>query len=135
MEEKRSTIQENEKQEIKSSYERVLKGERKRFEKGFFEGEDGRERAKICFREMLKKIGSLENVKQAYDLFASEAGTRVLEDYKLRSAGRNLYAFPIDFLHQSLPEAERNNDYYRKVRMELLLEAQRRRTARTTSVA
>ena len=106
----------NARQAIEEYYDRVLSGDVKRFKKGFFTSKDGTERAQICFRRMLQMIGPFEKVEQIYDLFASTEGNRVLAKYKLHSAGRDLYPFPIDFLHYSLPEQERNELYYQMTR-------------------
>lgn len=106
----------NEKQAIETYYDRVLDREVKRFKKGFFTEEKGAYRAGICFQRMLQMIGPFQNIHEVYDLFASTEGRKVLSNYKLSSAARDLYEFPIDFLHFSLPPADRDELYYQKLR-------------------
>lgn len=46
--------------------------------------------------------------------------------YKLASAARDLYEFPVDFLHYSLPEGNRDDLYYEKLRFALINDRQKR---------
>lgn len=101
---------------IESYYDRVLSGEINRFKKGFFTEEYGTYRAGICFQRMLQMIGQFTSIREIYDLFSSTEGRKILSRYKLSSAARDLYEFPIDFLHYSLPEKDRDDFYYQYLR-------------------
>ena len=116
----------NRRQTITIYYDRVLSGEIKRFKKGFFTEEGGKYRAGICLQRMLQMIGQFKNIQEIYDLFYGTEGRKVLMKYKLASAARDLYEFPVDFLHYSLPEGNRDNLYYEKLRFALINDRQKR---------
>lgn len=116
----------NQRQAILTYYDRVLSGQTKRFKKGFFTEENGTYRAGVCLQRMLQLIGQFQSIREVYDLFASTEGRKMLSKYKLSSAARDLYEFPIDFLHYSLPEHMSDQLYYNKLRFELINEKQKR---------
>lgn len=99
-------------------YDKVLSGEIKRFKKGFFAQDDGKDRAAICFRHMLDLSGRFSSIKEIYDFFCTTDGRKMLSRYKLTSACRDLFEFPIDFLHYSLSAADREDRYYWQLRFE-----------------
>lgn len=118
----------DEKRSIEDYYDRILNGETARFKKGFFAQGDnsGRKRAEICFRRMLQMIGPFTDVHQLYDLFSSTKGNQTLAKFKLSAAARDLYGFPIDFLHDALPASERDELYYQKTRFRIINEKQKK---------
>lgn len=111
---------------IEAYYERILAGETERFKKGFFTEEYGTYRAAICFQRMLQYAGCFSSIHQLYDVFSGVEGRRILNKYKLSSAARDLYEFPVDFLHFSLPERGRDEQYYHKLRFMLIHDKQKR---------
>lgn len=116
----------NRRQTIITYYDRVLSGEIKRFKKGFFTEEGGKYRAGICLQRMLQMTGQFRSVQEMYDLFSGTDGRKVLTRYKLGSAARDLYEFPLDFLHYSLPEGNRDYLYYERLRFALINDKQKR---------
>ena len=116
----------NQRQAIEAYYSRILDGEIKRFKKGFFTEQDGAYRAGVCLQRMLQMIGQFKDVREIYDLFSGTEGRKLLSKYKLNSAARDLYEFPVDFLHYSLPDQLRDDLYYHKIRFELINEKQKR---------
>lgn len=115
-------------QAVELYYSRILSGEIQRFRKGFFSQDDGsgEERAGICFRMMLQLIGYFSSYKEVYDLFMGTEGRKFLSNYKLNSACRDLFEFPVDFLHYSLPERCRLEAYYHKLRFQLINDKQKK---------
>lgn len=116
----------NGRQAIESYYDRVLSGEIKRFKKGFFTEERGSYRARVCFQRMIQLAGQFTGIHQMYDYFAGTEGRQMLSKYKLSSAARDLYEFPLDFLHYSLPQKDQDEMYYYKLRFEVVNEKQKR---------
>lgn len=115
-------------QAVELYYSRILSGKIRRFKKFFFSQEDGcgEERAGICFRMMLQQIGYFSSYKELYDLFMGAEGRRILINYKLSSACRDLFEFPLDFLHYSLPERCRQEAYYHRLRFQLINDKQKK---------
>lgn len=115
-------------QAVEAYYEKVLSGELRRFKKGFFTSDDGqgKERAIICFQYMIQLAGHFTSIRQLYDTFYGTEGRQLLNRYKLSSACRDLFEFPLDFLHYSLSQAERDELYYQKLRFTLINEKQKR---------
>lgn len=116
----------NAREAIEAYYDRVLSGEVKRFKKGFFTENNGEKRAQICLNRMLQMSGLYESPRELYDIFASTEGNKLLMKYKLHSAARDLYSFPIDFLHYTLPESMRDECYYQEKRFKLVNDRQKK---------
>lgn len=103
----------NIKQQILRVYERVQKGELDRFPKKIFEGARGREKAAILLSEFISKNMIVESVEQLYEKFADSAAMNTkLRKAKMFSAARKLYATPLDYLHNSLPDDVRDDFLY-----------------------
>lgn len=109
----------DEKQAVEMYYDKILSMDTSRFKKGFFSGEEGQKRATICLRRCLQMVGPFENMHQIYDLFATSSAATMLQHYKIKSAYKALYELPIDYLHFSLPESERDELYYQKLRFQV----------------
>ena len=118
-----------EKAAIEAYYSGVLNHQVERFRNGFFTGTGGAKRAAICLRYMLKVAFPFRDVDQIYECFASEEGRALLRKYGLASAARDLYPYPIDFLHYSLPENMRSEKAYHKLRAQEEAKAMQKRAA------
>lgn len=113
----------NSDQAVEAYYDRVLSGEITRFKKGFFtkDDESGKDRAAICLRRALELDGRFPSTEAMYDFFCTSEGRSFISAHKLASACRDLFEFPICFLHYSvypiLPKAQKNHFqclYYKK---------------------
>lgn len=95
-------------------YEKILSGQILGFKKCFFTGDTGEHRARICLNYVLLHIcpKQFSSTADMYYLFESSGGNKFLKQYKLFSAGRNLFEFPLDYLHYSLPEGKREVELY-----------------------
>lgn len=104
-------------------YKKILSGETKRFKNGFFAGNDGMLRANICLRYALTSIYSnkFRNYAEMYLYFSGKDGNKLLKECHLFSAARDLYEFPLDYLHHSLPSQARldNLEQYTRLRNSL----------------
>lgn len=116
-------------------YDRVLSGEIKRFKKGFFSKEDnsGKDRAAICLRRALELDGRFASREEMYDFFCRSEGRQFISTHKLGSACRDLFEFPICFLHYAVfsitPKEERGHIqcYFYKCYFNEINEKQKRR--------
>ena len=103
----------NIRQQILRVYERVQNGEIDRFPKKIFEGTRGREKAAILLSEFISKNMIIESIEQLYEKFADSANMNtMLRKAKMFSAARKLYATPLDYLHNSLPDDMRDDFLY-----------------------
>lgn len=93
-------------------YQDILKdvedGGRYRFPKGFFDGIDGRKRAKICLRYLIHHYESFDNTKDMYRYFSTRSAINDLNRYGLKLVWKNVFDSPVIFLHESLKDDEKN---------------------------
>lgn len=106
----------NKKNYVLKIYTTTLNGDG-RFPKEFFDGFDGICRACICLRYALSRYYVYMSKEELYELFGvSKNANAFLKKYKLQSACKNLFDMPVDFLHYSLPEEQKDeflHQYYR----------------------
>lgn len=122
-------------QAVANYYDRVLAGEIKRFKKGFFSKDDnsGKDRAAICLRRALEIDGRFGSREEMYDYFCRSEGRQFISTHKLGSACRDLFEFPVCFLHYAVfpltPKEERSHFqfYYYKCYFNEVNEKQKRR--------
>ena len=107
---------------IETYYDKVISGELPRFQKGFFATDDneGIRRACICCARMLQLARPFESVRAMYDYFAKAECKKMISEYKLTSACRDLFQFPLDMLHFSLPKSQQDEFYYEMLRFNLV---------------
>lgn len=107
---------------VENYYDKVISGEIPRFQKGFFatENNEGLERACICFARMLQLARPFSSIREMYNFFSKGDCKKLINEYKLTSACRDLFQFPLDFLHYSLPEEQRDYFYYQNLRYGLV---------------
>lgn len=91
-------------------YHDLLNGNIQKFPKEFFAAsEEGRLRARILFRVMVKEFlsGYFGSYADMYHFFASSQGMRTIEKYKLKRAMQTWFSSPLEYLHESLRVSER----------------------------
>lgn len=100
---------------IAKLYKEVVTGDIPKYPKGYFEGNDGRLRAKILFKTMANEyLPRFANKEELYAFFASNRGSTCLNNYKLGVPLREYYDSPLDYLHDALSERQKDWDLYEK---------------------
>lgn len=102
----------NEKELILRTFNRVLNGSLKKFPKEYFAGTRGSMRAGICLQYMLNQHYTFENTQALYKFFAGPNGLKALKEYRLNSICNEMFDTPIDYLHDSLPTAQKDEWWY-----------------------
>lgn len=96
-------------------YQDILDDKIKKFPSNYFDGNDGYIRARILFltmvREFLPPFTSLEAM---YAFFASPEGRACITKYKLSIPLRELYGSALAYLHDALPECQKDEWLYEK---------------------
>lgn len=96
-------------------YMDVLKGDLVKFPKNYFDGNIGYIRARLLFLTMVKEfLPKFENIESMYRFFASDKGRQAINTYKLNVPLRELYGSSLAYLHDSLPERQRDESLYKK---------------------
>lgn len=90
-------------------YRGLLDGTVKKFPKGYLDGDEGTERATICFQYMIRQYFSFHTIQEMYQFFSGPKAISTLRKYKLYVIENLLYDSPIDYLHESLPESQRDD--------------------------
>lgn len=93
-------------------YKRMLSSKRGKFPKEFFNGVNGIYRATVCLRYMIEHYIPFDNIPQLYQLFASPKISKLLRTYKIIGVCEDLFGTPLDFLHETLTEEQKNNGLY-----------------------
>lgn len=93
-------------------YMDVISGRVSKFPKNYFDGNDGYVRARLLFLIMVREYLSFESVEQMYAFFASDAGRKTINQYKLTVPLRELYSSPLDFLHDALRKDQKSDELY-----------------------
>ena len=93
-------------------YGKVLRGEREKFPKEFFNGSEGRLRAILCLQLMLNNMPPFTSAQEMYKAFAGPQGIALLRKHKLYAVSTGIFEYPIDFLHAAVPKKMRSEYYY-----------------------
>lgn len=92
-------------------YESVFKGEI-RYPKDYMYGWLGMLRAKICLQYALNRDKVFKSADELYRFFASKEGRRYLKKAKLHQLYTAFFDTPLDFMHNSMPRAIKNDFLY-----------------------
>lgn len=99
--------------QVMRMYNRILSGEIDRFPKKFFDGENGIEKCSILLGEFIAHNVVAYDMEDLYRQFADTAVmNNRMRDAKVYSAVRNLYPTPLDCLHNSLTDDEKDSFLY-----------------------
>lgn len=100
-----------------NTYKMVLKGSENggmyRFPKKYFDGNIGLKRAHICFQYLLDNYVFFHNTKEMYEFFSTPTGFKFINEHGLKLVLRDVFISPVRFLHESLPEEDRDEFLYR----------------------
>ena len=96
------------------TYEHFLSGRIQKMPKMYFDGVDGLNRAYHCLIYAINKYKpSIENdMYSLYEFFTTVNAISFLSEIKLIKVCNSFSISPLDFLHYSLPLAQRDNTYY-----------------------
>ena len=107
------TIHINQKQLVLRVYEKVRQGIVMKFPKNFFSEANGLLNANICLQYAINRDLIFKNIQELYEYFSDRLqAVAFLKECKLYAPCCEFYEYPIDYLHHSLPDAERNSLYY-----------------------
>ena len=110
----------NQKEITLKVYKRVLEKDLYKFPKEYLSGDSiGVYRAIVCFQYMLTQIPPFSSTEEMYKYFASSKGPKLLKKFRLNVACVTMFDHPIDFLHEALPENQRDEFWYRYYKFKL----------------
>lgn len=90
-----------------------------KFPKNYFDGNDGYVRARLLLLVMIREFLAFESVEEMYAFFGSDEGRKAISKYKLTVPLRELYSSPLDYLHDSLTEEQRDDRLYQKYKQKV----------------
>ena len=95
-------------------YKKVLSGELRKFPKNFFMNAKNAENIRICLRYAIRENLSFSSVEELYDFFSNESqAVNFLRKVKLYSVYKDFFHTPVQMLHESLAESQKNEWLYR----------------------
>lgn len=97
-------------------YQNVLDGTFSRFPKEYFAGTEGVMRAILCFRYMLDHVYHFSSMDEMYRFFGAHKSVEAIQKAKLAVVCRDFFGSSLDFLHESLPESQKNTILYTRER-------------------
>lgn len=96
-------------------YMDIINNNLSKFPKGYFDGNTGYIRARLLLLTMIREfLPKFDNLESLYAYFASDNGRRCINAYKLSVPLRELYSSPLDYLHDSLSDWQKDDDLYEK---------------------
>lgn len=97
-------------------YGDILSEKKPKWNKKFFNGQEGAIRACICMQAAINRYLYGLSIEELYSYFGNNyQGIKFIKAVKLKKAYEKLYNLPIDFFHYSLPKNQRNDflfNYY-----------------------
>lgn len=112
------------------TYKDVLNEKICKFPKEYLSGADGIIRAGICLQYMLNQYFSFKDTRELYSFFIDTKGIKALKEYRLNNISSEMFELPIDYLHESLPDFQKDEfwyHYYKFITMNKLYEKQERK--------
>lgn len=106
---------------IIATYEKILSGKLPRFPKWFFSDYDGDVNASLCLNYALSKNFPNKTIPELYELFSSPRAISFLNDMKLLQPCSHYYETPLDMLHNSLCDEEKDEYRYYLFRLKNIL--------------
>ena len=102
----------NSRELILKTYKDVLSGKLYKFPKEYLSGSMGVTRACICFQYMVSQFLPFNNIEEMYKFFSTTNGVKALKKYRLYAICTDIFDYPIDFLHESLSNKQKNEFFY-----------------------
>lgn len=91
-------------------YQSVLDKKRPRFPKRYFDGADGRKKACICLRYLIRRelSGQMHSIREMYAFFASPEGAGLIIRNQLGFTLKSSFTSPVVYFHLSLSRDEQS---------------------------
>lgn len=94
-------------------YEDILSGNLQKFPKNFFSAAtEGRTKACICLQYAINKLHTFCNVEELYRVFSDRNILKLLDEWHLKDTAQLLYSSPIEYLHDALPDVDKDETFY-----------------------
>lgn len=94
-------------------YQQVLRGELTKFPKNFFLTARGEMNASICLQYAINQNLCVKTIEELYMMFSDKKRAReFLGKVRLLVPCGDIYEYPIDMLHDSLPTSQKNEFFY-----------------------
>lgn len=103
----------NYRKQVLRVYRRILNGLDERFPSKIFNGQNGKEKGAILLSEFINNSLIVTSMEDLYEQFADMSlMNNKFRMAKIYSAAKKMYPTPLDYLHYSLPEGERDDFLY-----------------------
>ena len=84
-----------------------------KFPKEYLNENDGAVRAGICLQYAIKEFYQFKQIPELYAMFANKSqAQKKLEEHKLGTVCSDFFSSPLEYLHQSLPESQKDDLLY-----------------------
>jgi len=93
-------------------YKEFLNNKLYKMPKEYFTGSDGLRRAANCLEYALEQEKSFPSLFDRYSFFASPQARTYLSRYRLSRICNSIFESPLDFMHSSLPDSQKNEFYF-----------------------
>lgn len=117
------------------TYKNVLSGKLCKFPKEYLSGTQGMMRAGICLQYMLNQNYTFHTIQDMYKFFSEPAGSRALKEFRLNNICNEIYEHPIDYLHESLPNAQKDEFWYHYYRFKVFNNQQIKKLKKAAAIA
>lgn len=105
----------SEKELILKAYSDILEGRIAKYPKDYFDGGQGYMRSRVLFLHMIRSYKNFSNLDEMYAFFANDKKAKhLLAKYRLSAPLRDLYASPLEYLHEALPPVQKSEELYQK---------------------
>lgn len=102
----------DEKKLVLRVYKKILSRDLKRFPKDYLSGYDGYVRSQLCFRYMVTQFMSFGSIDEIYEFFGTRKCKKAMEKYHLMNVCQKLYTTPLDYMHESLSDRQKDELLY-----------------------
>lgn len=114
-----------------SIYKKIINDELYAFPKKFFNEDEGKERSQICLAYAIQNLfPKFHSPNELYKYFITTNCTKELKNAQLIAAYNELYDAPIDYLHETLNENQRNEFLYHYYKFKLLYNKEKKALAK-----
>ena len=104
------------------TYETHLQKKQMRNYAGFFVGADGEVNARVIMQHVIRYYLAPTSIESLYEFFAgSEKLDSFMETYQLYVPMKAFYETPLEYMHNSLDESQRNEMLYQKIQFDQML--------------
>lgn len=115
------------KQKILLVYKKVLRGDSLRLPKSFTIEPEGIFNACICLQYVLEQNYMFNSIEEMYQMFTTTEASRLLKKYRLQNVQKELFLSPLDYLHESLPEDQKDEILYHKYALQMYEKSEKRK--------